>query len=74
MSHKLAVGCVCAENLSQDYINPRRREIELRRTAKQTKPKPALAAPQTWVSRCLGSLPAGWSIVKRWRIRDRPVS
>jgi hypothetical protein len=30
---QLAVGCVCAEKLSDDYVGPRRRETELRNRA-----------------------------------------
>jgi hypothetical protein len=31
----LQVGCVCAEHLTGDYVNPRRRETELRNAAKR---------------------------------------
>jgi hypothetical protein len=29
-SERLSVGCVCAEKMSDDYVNPRKRERELR--------------------------------------------
>jgi len=31
--HEIGVGCVCAEKMEEDYINPRRRERELRASA-----------------------------------------
>jgi hypothetical protein len=32
-SDRLSVGCVCAEKMADDYVNPRRRERVLRNTA-----------------------------------------
>jgi hypothetical protein len=34
--HAIA-GCICAEHLTQDYVNPRKREKELKKKAKQKK-------------------------------------
>jgi hypothetical protein len=41
-SGSLAVGCVCAEKMSNDYVNPRRRETLLRNKA---------ARRERWLSR-----------------------
>jgi hypothetical protein len=36
--NRLGVGCICAEKMSDDYVNPRLRECELRnRAARRTK-------------------------------------
>jgi hypothetical protein len=34
---QLQVGCVCAENMSDDYVGPKRREDEVRNAAKRRK-------------------------------------
>lgn len=40
--HSLAVGCVCAENMEDDYVSPRLRERRLRNAA---------ARKRKWLSR-----------------------
>ncbi len=35
--YPLGVGCVCAENMEEDYVNPRLREKTLKTTARKTR-------------------------------------
>ena len=39
---ELKVGCVCAENMENDYVNPRKREQKLKNKASRKKRWPEL--------------------------------
>jgi hypothetical protein len=76
---ELSVGCICAEHMSEDYVNPRRRENELKRKARQQKaraaarhvpalrPQPVLGS--TPPRHLNGSLPPGWFMAAPGQLR-----
>jgi hypothetical protein len=64
----LGVGCVCAEHMSEDYVNPRLREDRLRKRAQRLR---------TWRHRAWSRSAAGNSFLKTeglavvvFRLRD----